>query len=85
MELATGLLIEREAMGEEPKVKTSHYTAWLAETQSITGPDEITEWPQQWRRVKVEADKAAALREAKNGAKLPTGFALVSKRSIRFR
>lgn len=85
LELATGLLLERETMGEEPKVKTSHYTAWLGETQSILGPDEVSEWPEQWRRIKVEADKSAALREAKNGAQLPTGFHLVTKRSVRFR
>lgn len=85
LELATGLLLERETMGEEPKVKTSHYTAWLGETQSILGPEEVTEWPEAWRRVKVEADKTAALREAKNGAALPTGFRLVTKRSVRFR
>lgn len=85
LELATGLLLERETMGEEPKVKTSHYTAWLGETQSILGPDEVSEWPEAWRRVKVEADKSAALREAKNGAQLPTGFHLVTKRSVRFR
>lgn len=85
LELATGLLLERETMGEEPKVKTSHYTAWLGETQSILGPDEVSEWPEAWRRVKVEADKSAALREAKNGATLPTGFHLVTKRSVRFR
>lgn len=85
LELATGLLFEREAMGEEPKVKTSHYSCWLAETQSILGPDEVSEWPEAWRRVKVEADKSAALREAKNGAQLPNGFHLVTKRSVRFR
>jgi hypothetical protein len=85
LELATGLLLERETMGEEPKVKTSHYTAWLGETQSIVGPDDVTDWPEAWRRTKVEADKSAALREAKNGAKLPTGFSLVTKRSVRFR
>lgn len=85
LELATGLLLERETMGEEPKVKTSHYTAWLAETQSILGPDEVSEWPEAWRRVKVEADKSAALREAKNGAQLPSGFRLVTKRGVRFR
>lgn len=85
LELATGLLLERETMGEEPKVKTSHYTAWLGETQSILGPDEVSEWPEAWRRVKVESDKSAALREAKNGAQLPNGFHLVTKRSVRFR
>lgn len=85
MELATGLLVERETMGEEPKVKTGYYSCYLAETQSLVGPEEITEWPEAWRRVKVEADKATALREAKNGAKLPHGFGLVTKRSARFR
>lgn len=83
--LATGLLIAREAMGEEPKVKGPTYSAWLAETQSIVGPDDVSQWPETWRRTKVEPDRAAALKAAKSGAKLPEGFALESKRGVRWR
>jgi len=83
--MATNLLIAREALGEEPKVKGPTYSAWLAETQSIVGPDDVSQWPETWRRVKVEPDRAAALKAAKSGAELPEGFALESKRGVRWR
>jgi hypothetical protein len=83
--LATGLLLAREAMGEESKVKGPTYSAWLAETVSIVGPDEVSEWPEHWRRVKVEPDRAAALRAAKGGAALPEGFELKATRGVRWR
>jgi len=83
--LATGLLLARESMGEEAKVKGPTYSAWLAETVSIAGPEDVSEWPEVWRRVKVEPDRAAALRAAKGGAELPYGFSLESKRGVRWR
>lgn len=84
-QLAAALLEAREALGEEPKVKTSHYTAWLAETQSISGPEDVSAWPESWRRIKVEADRSAALKAAKSGAELPDGFRLETKRGVRWR
>lgn len=83
--LATGLLEAREALGEEPKVKGLGYSAWLAETQSVVGPDEVSEWPEVWRRTKVEPDRAAALKAAKAGEELPHGFRLETKRGVRWR
>jgi len=83
--LATGLLLARETMGEEAKVKGPTYSAWLAETQSIVGPEDVSAWPETWRRVKVEPDRAAALKAAKAGQDLPEGFALESKRGVRWR
>lgn len=82
---ATALLEAREALGEEPKVKTTTYTAWLAETSSIVGPEDVSEWPEVWRRVKTEPDRAAALKAAKAGEALPSGFRLESKRGVRWR
>jgi len=83
--LATGILLARETMGEEPKVKGLTYNAWLAETQSIVGPEDVSAWPESWRRVKVEADRSAALKAAKSGAELPDGFRLETKRGVRWR
>ena len=83
--LATGLLLARETMGEEPKVKGPTYSAWLAETVSIAGPEDVSEWPEAWRRVKVEPDRAAALRAAKGGAELPYGFEVQATRGVRWR
>jgi hypothetical protein len=84
-QLATALLVAREELGEEPKVKTAAYSAWLAETHSVSGPEDVSEWPETWRRVKVEPDRAAALKAAKAGAELPSGFRLESKRGVRWR
>lgn len=84
-QLATALLIAREELGEEPKVKTAQYTAWLAETQSVAGPEDVSEWPETWRRVKTEPDRAAALKAAKSGEELPSGFRLEAKRGVRWR
>lgn len=83
--MATNLLIARESLGEEPKVKGPTYSAWLAETVSIAGPEDVSEWPEVWRRVKVEPDRAAALRAAKGGAELPYGFELRATRGVRWR
>ena len=58
---------------------------WLAETQSIVGPEDVSAWPETWRRTKVEPDRAAALKAAKAGQELPEGFALESKRGVRWR
>lgn len=83
--LATGLLMAREALGEEAKVKGPTYSAWLAETQSVVGPEDVSEWPETWRRVRTEPDRAAALKAAKAGEALPRGFALETRRSVRWR
>lgn len=83
--MATNLLLAREMMGEESKVKGPTYSAWLAETVSIAGPEDVSEWPEVWRRVKVEPDRAAALRAAKGGAELPYGFELKATRGVRWR
>lgn len=83
--LATGLLVAREALGEEPKVKGLGYSAWLAETQSIAGPEDVSQWPETWRRTKVEPDRAAALKAAKAGEALPEGFTLETRRGVRWR
>ncbi len=83
-DLAAYLLEAREQLGEEPKVKTAHYTAWLAESESVVGPEDITDWPAEWVRTKVEPDKAAAKAALKAGA-AAHGFAITKKRSVRFR
>ena len=83
-DLAAYILEAREQMGEEPKVKTAHYTAWLGESESVVGPEDITDWPAEWTRTKVEPDKAAAKAALKAGA-AAHGFAITKKRSVRFR
>jgi hypothetical protein len=83
-DLAAALLEAREKLGEEPKVKTPQYTAWLQETESILAPEDITDWPAEWTRTKVEPDKRAALAALKAGTSKP-GFCISRKRGVRFR
>lgn len=83
-ELATGILLEREQMGEPPKVKTSHYSAWLQDTQAVSGPDDVSSWPQEWTRTKVEPDRLMAMK-ALTAGETRDGFGVVTRRSIRWR
>ncbi len=83
--VASELLLAREALGEEAKVKTSTYTAWLQTTESVRGPDEIAYWPMEWTRTKIEPDRSAALKGLRAGADVPDGFEVVQRRSIRWR
>jgi hypothetical protein len=83
-DLAAALLEAREKLGEEPKVKTPQYTAWLQETESIFAPEDITDWPTEWTRIKVEPDKKAALAALKSGTS-KAGFVIMRKRGVRFR
>lgn len=83
-ELATQLLMEREQMGEPSKVKTPHYTAWLQETQSVSAPDDLAAWPERWTRTKVEPDRVMAMKALTSG-ETREGFAVVTRRSIRWR
>lgn len=82
---ATDLLVAREALGEEAKVKTASYTAWLQTTESVQGPDDVAYWPMEWTRTKVEPDRSSALKALKAGDVAPDGFGIVQRRSIRWR
>jgi len=84
VQLATDLLLEREQLGEPSKVKTSHYTAWLQDTQSVEGPEDVSAWPSSWTRTKVEPDKAMAAMALSSGDQRE-GFRIVTRRSIRWR
>jgi hypothetical protein len=82
---ASDLLLTREQLGEEPKVKTPTYTAWLQTTESIQGPEDIAYWPMEWTRTKIEPDRSSALKAIKAGDETPDGFSIVQRRSVRWR
>ena len=84
-ELAADLLMARESLGESPKVKTAQYTAWLQDTDSLVGPEDVTDWPAEWTRTKVEPDKKAAMASIKSTGLAPRGFSVAVKRGLRFR
>ncbi|NBV20305.1 siphovirus Gp157 family protein, partial [Janthinobacterium sp.] len=83
--LAADLLIAREMVGEEPKVSTPLFRAWLVKTEAVSVPEDVNMLPEafQRRRVTVEADKAAIKAAIKAGESVPGAF-LVESRGIRW-
>ena len=82
--MASELLVAREALGEEPKVKAPLFSAWLAETVSVSISVEPQALPVEYQRVSIEADKAALKAACQSGARIE-GVELVSKRGVRWR
>ena len=82
--MAGELLVAREALGEEPKVKAPLFSAWLAETVSVSISVEPQALPAEYQRVSIDADKAALKAACQSGARID-GVELVSKRGVRWR
>ena len=82
--MASELLVAREALGEEPKVKAPLFSAWLAETVSVSISVEPQALPVEYQRVSIDADKAALKAACQAGARIE-GVELVSKRGVRWR
>ncbi len=82
--MASELLVAREALGEEPKVKAPLFSAWLAETVSVSISVEPQALPVEYQRVSIDADKAALKAACQAGARID-GVELVSKRGVRWR
>jgi hypothetical protein len=80
-DLATLLLITMEQLGNEPKVKRSTFSAWLATTESVSAPEDATLLPLAYQRVKVEANKAK-LKDALKAGELVDGCSLVQTRGV---
>lgn len=83
---ALELLLVKAELGEEPKVRTPNVSAWLIETTSVVGPEDVSAWPAEYRRVRtVETpDKENAKAALLAGEDLP-GLALVRRRSLGWR
>ena len=82
--MASELLQARETLGEEPKVKGPLFSAWLAETVSVSISVEPQALPVEYQRVSIDADKAALKAACQSGARIE-GVELVSKRGVRWR
>lgn len=82
--MAADLLASREALGEEPKVKTPLFSAWLATTTSVEVTVEPERLDECYRRVEVSVDKARVKRDLELGATIH-GAELVAKRGVRWR
>ena len=81
---AAYMLEAREGLGEEPKVKTPLFSAWLATTSSVEVSVEPERLDECYRRVEVSIDKARLKRDLELGATVH-GAALVAKRGVRWR
>ena len=82
--MACELLASRESLGEEPKVRTALFSAWLATTTSVEVSVEAERLDECYRRVEVSVDKARLKRDLELGATVH-GAALVAKRGVRWR
>lgn len=82
--MASELLASREALGEEPKVRTALFSAWLATTASVEVSVEPERLDECYRRVSVDVDKARLKRDLELGVEV-YGAALVRKRCVRWR
>lgn len=81
---AAYMLEAREGLGEEAKVKTPLYSAWLATTSSVEVSVEPERLDECYRRVEVSVDKARLKRDLELGATIH-GAQLISKRGVRWR
>ena len=82
--MASELLVAREALGEEPKVKAPLFSAWLAETVSVSISVEPQALPTEYQRVSIDADKTALKAACQAGAQID-GVDLVTRRGVRWR
>lgn len=82
--LATALLLHRETLTGDHRCRGDGYSAWLQASESVEGPEAPEAWPEAYQRVRVEPDRAGALRALRAGLEVP-GVRLVSTRSVRWR
>lgn len=82
--MASELLVARETLGEAPKVKAPLFSAWLAETVSVSISVDPQALPAQYQRVSIDADKAALKAACQAGARIE-GVDLVTRRGVRWR
>lgn len=80
-DLATLLLTTMEQLGNEPKVKRPTFSAWLATTESVQVPDDVTLLDPAYQRIKIEADKTAIKAAIKAGGDV-LGCSLVQTRGV---
>ena len=84
MQLATALLEATEQQTGEAKVKRPEFSAWLQASQSVGGPEDVTEWPDGYTVTTIRPDRSAMLKALKRGESFE-GFDIVTRRSVRFR
>jgi hypothetical protein len=83
---ATALMHAHQEVTGERKIKAADYTAWLATTTSVHGPELATAWPHRFlsEEVVVRVDKKAAKAALQAGEEFD-GLTLVERDGVRFR
>ena len=81
------LLKQREAFGEEPKVKTPHYTVWVQTSKSVALADgmSIEDVPEGFRAPQPDRLKKADARKVMTGGMGIHGLELIESESVRWR
>jgi hypothetical protein len=84
--LAQELLVAHRNVTGETKLKTDRTTAWLQVSTKVVGPTDPTDWPIQYQRVKVEADRQKAKEALERGESLEAyGITIETEESLRWR
>lgn len=82
--MALNLLLKREEMGLEAKVKAPTYSAWVAKVAVVVGPEDPALWPDAFTSIERKPNKAAALQALRGGESID-GLRLETKRYVRFK
>ena len=83
-ERATSLLLVESEISGESKIKTGSHSYWIVATSKVVGPENVSDWPEALRRVRLEPDKTAAKKILEDGGEIP-GVSLIETPSIRWR
>jgi len=68
----------------EKKIPAGTVTVYLKQSEYVDGPEDAESWPEEYRRTKVTADKAGALKALKAGQQIP-GVTLGVSNSVSWR
>lgn len=85
-DMATALLLEREAHGFDARERRPEFSAWLATTSRVDVPTDAASLPPQYRRERttITADRDA-IRAAIEGGETVDGCAIIAARGVRWR
>ena len=86
---ALDLLMDHEEIHGESKVSGPGYTVYLTNRETLRTPESIEDWPESWKRTKLEKDKTKAREvceaDRKAGVVLQSGFEFENVTGIAFR
>ena len=81
---ATELLLVTERIDGSGTIKSDSHSFWIVYSRKVVGPENVDDWPELVRRVRMEPDRQAAKKILELGGELD-GISLVDSPSIRWR